>query len=64
MKLLLFKDGETDAHKVKSITLANKSHPQTALVMLLETGHMAVLKFEDPGEVARLIEVLTKENET
>lgn len=54
MKLLIFRNGETESEGVESIA-AKSEHGARALILYLVSGDMALLKLEDAGEVARLI---------
>lgn len=59
MKLILFKNGDTDPQKVKAMALAKVEDAEgRALILYLASGDMAVLKCEDAGELAQLISAL------
>jgi hypothetical protein len=59
MKLILFKNGETDAQPIESIAVKNADdHEGRALIFYLASGDMAVLKLETAAEVTHVLDSL------
>jgi hypothetical protein len=59
MKLILFRNGDTDAQPIESTAIKHSDdHDGRALILYLASGDMAVLKLESPAEVAHVIDSL------